>query len=143
MIKNLILYFFVFFISSTRAESDHNNGAFVKDLRTQCKVYSPNPDQNAKEIIHWSGDCKDGFATGFGTVEWYQGAQLFQRWTGFFVEGQRRRHRIDLLTANDDQLQSYEGNFPLYSNGIVRVVYKNLIMLADYDNGKIGTSWRG
>lgn len=43
--------------------------SFIKDKKTGCKVYNPHPVDD--ESVNWVGGCKDGFANGYGTLEWY------------------------------------------------------------------------
>ncbi len=45
-----------------------------------CKVYNPMPQQ--EETISWSGECRNGFADGSGTLDWFIGGQLEERYEG-------------------------------------------------------------
>lgn len=36
-----------------------------------CKLINPNPSQNGKESITWTGSCRDGFLNGYGIMTWY------------------------------------------------------------------------
>ncbi len=66
-----------------------------------CQVW--NPDSRLNEFIAWPGKCKDGLATGHGTVAWANGS----RYEGNFVDGKLQSKGI-LETANGEK---YEGNF--------------------------------
>jgi hypothetical protein len=50
-----------------------------------CKVRNPSPQKN--ETITWSGECKDGFASGNGTLTWYQNGIQTQQYTGTMKRG--------------------------------------------------------
>jgi len=45
-----------------------------------CKVYNPMPQE--QETISWSGSCRNGFADGTGTLDWFIGGQLEERYEG-------------------------------------------------------------
>lgn len=43
-------------------------GNWITD-QNGCKHWNSNPQ--AGETITWSGECKDGYASGQGTMQWY------------------------------------------------------------------------
>ena len=45
-----------------------------------CKVYNPMPQE--KESIKWDGECRDGYANGKGTLDWYIDGRLEERYEG-------------------------------------------------------------
>lgn len=53
--------------STTTSSSISRN--WIADMNTGCLVYNLNPISN--ETISWSGECKNGYAYGVGTVRWY------------------------------------------------------------------------
>jgi hypothetical protein len=50
-----------------------------------CKVHNPNPKKN--ETITWSGGCKDGYASGEGTLTWYRSGKSGSQYDGFMKRG--------------------------------------------------------
>ena len=50
-----------------------------------CKVANPQPQPF--ETITWSGQCKDGFVDGAGTVAWFSGGKVNGITSGTFKEG--------------------------------------------------------
>ena len=50
-----------------------------------CKVINPNPQP--RETITWSGGCKDGYAEGPGTLEWFVKGKLTSHIEGSLTRG--------------------------------------------------------
>lgn len=50
-----------------------------------CKVINPNPQP--RETITWSGGCKDGYADGAGTLEWFTNRKLNEHIEGSLTRG--------------------------------------------------------
>ncbi|RYY33704.1 MAG: hypothetical protein EOP46_15670 [Sphingobacteriaceae bacterium] len=75
MIKTLFLLLFLFVATICFAQ----NGHFVQDARTGCKLWADNADD---EIFRWSGPCINGYANGNGTITWYQKQQKAAMYTG-------------------------------------------------------------
>lgn len=68
-----------------------------------CKVWNTNPKAN--ESISWSGQCKDGWATGSGTLLWFLNGKPNGTEIGNFHQGRLSGKGI-LISANG---QRYEG----------------------------------
>jgi hypothetical protein len=73
--------------------------SWIADSVSGCKVWNPNPQPN--ETIKWSGDCRDGKANGFGTLEWFQSGRKsdIDEFTGANGNGaimQDGRHAADI-----------------------------------------------
>lgn len=52
-------------------------GEWIADRGTGCKVWSPNPLPG--ESVSWSGECRDGLATGRGVLQWLQAERPLSR----------------------------------------------------------------
>ena len=50
-----------------------------------CKAYNPNPVPN--ETATWSGECKDGYVHGQGTLQWYINGKPNETYVGSFSQG--------------------------------------------------------
>jgi len=44
-------------------------GEWKLDIQN-CNVWNPSPIPN--ETVEWQGKCKDGYAHGLGTVQWFK-----------------------------------------------------------------------
>lgn len=55
-----------------------------------CKVINPNPQP--RETITWSGGCKDGYADGAGTLEWFTKGKLTDHIEGTLTRGVQNGH---------------------------------------------------
>lgn len=72
--------------------ASHPQARWIADPRTGCKVWDPAPQ--AGESIRWSGPCKDGLATGKGTVVWFEHGQAGDRYTGAYRHGKRNGYGV-------------------------------------------------
>ena len=50
-----------------------------------CKAYNSNPVPN--ETATWSGECKDGYVHGQGTLQWYINGKPNETYVGSFSQG--------------------------------------------------------
>ena len=62
--------------SSVSAQS-LQQGSFVADANTGCKVWNPHPQAN--ELVIWSGNCAGGYAQGAGNLQWVHGGNLTRK----------------------------------------------------------------
>ncbi len=85
---------------------------WIADSKTGCKVWNPSPQ--ARETIHWTGACQDGYAQGKGTLEWSENGKPGDRYVGDYQAGKRNGHgvvtmsngtRIEGDWRNDELLQ--------------------------------------
>ena len=77
-----------------------------------CKVWNPNPQPN--ESVTWSGECKDGLASGQGHLRWEVDGKLDAEYDGYYLNGKRNGRgvltladgrRIEGAWANDELLR--------------------------------------
>lgn len=64
---------------SVPALSADDDATWIADKRG-CKVANPFPREG--ESITWSGECKDGFATGQGVLQWFFNGKPDDRYEG-------------------------------------------------------------
>jgi|SRR5882724_6828472 len=55
-----------------------------------CKVWNPQPQAN--ESVTWSGQCKDGFASGKGILFWTEDGKPDVEYDGEYANGKRNGH---------------------------------------------------
>lgn len=67
---------------------------WITDSVSGCKVWNQNPSPN--ESINYTGTCKDGIASGKGSVQWYKNGELTQISEGNYIDG--RLHGKGKLT---------------------------------------------
>ena len=81
-----------------------------------CKIWNPQPA--ADESVTWSGDCKDGFASGKGILRWTENGKPDVVFEGEYANGKRNGHGVlttpegERIEGNwvDDQLLTGDGN---------------------------------
>jgi hypothetical protein len=83
--KNMNKLFFGFFILTTSNIYAQNNGQFIKDLKTNCQIWSDNYSPN--DSVSWKGNCKDNYADGFGTLTWFQNQKTVATYVGILKKG--------------------------------------------------------
>ncbi len=66
-------------LSVANAHAQNSDTPTIAD-KNGCKVYNPMPQED--ETIIWTGECRNGFADGKGTLDWFVGGQLEERYEG-------------------------------------------------------------
>ena len=69
----------VFLLSVANSYAQESDTPTIAD-KNGCKVYNPMPQDG--ETITWSGQCRNGFADGKGTLDWFIKGQLEERYEG-------------------------------------------------------------
>ena len=98
-----------------------------------CKVINPKPQP--RETITWSGACKDGYADGAGTLEWFTNGKLNQHIEGSLTRGVFTGEGYRRLKDGTE----YEGSFlngQLNGKGIVQLPDKTRYQ-GDWKNGQL------
>ena len=67
-----------------------------------CKVWNPQPQ--ADESVTWSGDCKDGFASGNGILFWTENGKPDVEYDGEYRNGKRNGHGV-MITPDGDRVE--------------------------------------
>ena len=64
-----------------------------------CMIWNPEPQ--ADESVTWSGDCKDGYASGKGVLRWTENGKPDVVYNGEYAKGKRNGHGV--LTTPDGE----------------------------------------
>lgn len=59
---------------------------WIKAQGTDCQVWSDEAPE-AKDVVSWTGSCKDGKASGEGVLTWTEGGQPAGKYEGFMAAG--------------------------------------------------------
>ena len=87
---------------------------WITTSNNNCKVYNG----NANETATWSGECKDGYVHGQGTLQWYKNEKPNEIYVGSFSQG--KIHGKGIYTGADGR--KYDGEFKddkLHGKGIL------------------------
>lgn len=103
MITRLAVVLMAVAVASTAVAQP--KGEWIADPRSGCKVWSPNPQSS--ESISWSGECRDGLATGRGVLQWLQAERPLSR-TECEMTGGKITGRTVVHYSNGNR---YEGEF--------------------------------
>jgi hypothetical protein len=60
---------------------------WIETTNNHCKVWNPEPQIN--ESVTWSGDCKDGYASGKGVLKWTLNGKPDIVFEGVYDKGKR------------------------------------------------------
>lgn len=88
---------------------------WIADSKTGCKVWNPAPQ--AHETIRWSGACKGGYASGEGTVQWFENGRPGDRYEGEYQAGKRNGHGI-VTMSNGTRIEGDWRNDELLQLGV-------------------------
>ena len=84
--KRLLLLISLACCAAPAAAQDKSG--WIADPKTGCQIRNPLPIPD--ESVSWSGECKDGKASGLGTLRWYANSKLFLTLNGVMENGQCR-----------------------------------------------------
>ena len=66
---------------------DPKHPDWITATNKPCKIWNPQPEPN--ESVTWSGPCKDGFASGKGTLFWTEDGKPDVEFDGEYANGKR------------------------------------------------------
>jgi hypothetical protein len=92
-------------------------GEWVNDAKTGCRVWTSVPQLDYG--ISWSGDCRDGLATGRGVLQWFQAQKLMSETDCEMAEGKIIGRTVVRYTNGN----RYDGEFRdnrMHGHGIVQ-----------------------
>lgn len=78
---------------------------WITTSNNNCKAHNPNPQPN--ETATWSGECKDGYVHGQGTLQWYKNGKPNGTYVGGYSEG--RMHGKGVYAWKDGS--KYDGEW--------------------------------
>ena len=94
-----------FLLVSTQAMAQANDQAppdWITAANQPCKIWNPAPQAN--ESVTWSGECKDGLASGQGVLRWTLNGRLDAVFEGRYANGKRNGHGT-LTTADGRRIE--------------------------------------
>jgi len=77
---------------------------YITDSTSGCNVWNKFPEPN--ETVAWSGECRGGFASGSGVLQWVENGKPGERYVGEMDHG--KLNGIGTQTRNGG---TYEGEF--------------------------------
>jgi len=89
---------------------------WIADQRTGCQIRNPLPIPD--EAVSWSGECKDGKASGQGILRWYANSKLFLTLNGVMEVGQCRRNCTVSTKGGNKYVGDLQDNRP-HGSGIM------------------------
>ncbi len=82
------------------------NSGWIYEEKTNCKFFTQS-NCNQRSFV-WNGDCKEGFADGYGELTMFQNGREFYLFEGFISMGKSNgQGKLRILSDGD----VYEGNF--------------------------------
>ncbi|HEY1047520.1 MAG TPA: hypothetical protein VGF79_13830 [Bacteroidia bacterium] len=129
--KNLIILLLNLTAFSSMAQD--SEGKFIKDAKTGCTVWFKHYFE--EDSITWTGNCKDGFAEGKGTMTGFTKGKQSAKYIGEMHQG--KPYGKGVFTFWGDR--KLEGNFsngePLFLNqDLLKQLHRNIISNKDTSN---------
>lgn len=88
--------------SPAGAQSEHPaRPGWIAASGTGCKIWNPAPQPD--ETVTWSGGCKNGFADGDGTLQWFEQGKPDVRFEGGYQGGKRNGYGV-LIDPNGNRV---------------------------------------
>ena len=100
-----ILAVSLFLATQAVAQNDATPPGWITATNQPCKIWNPHPEPN--EAVTWSGECKDGYASGQGVLRWTVNGKLDVEFEGRYNNGKRNGHGV-LITPDGKRM---EGNW--------------------------------
>jgi hypothetical protein len=94
---------------TTAALSQPSQPRWTTDLRTQCRLWNPDPKPN--ETVLWFGDCVNGVANGRGVAQWFVDGKLSERDEGELRDGKSNGLGSSQAFADGEVVGRYDGQF--------------------------------
>lgn len=98
-------------LACSKSESPSTNEhGYILTSNNQCLIYNPYKEDIDK--MTWTGQCKDGYATGFGTASMYSKDKLMKHIDGEYQHGMVKNKAIMYWDEETEcQNKRYEGEF--------------------------------
>lgn len=81
-------------------------GSWQVDKQTGCKAWSYNPGKDT--TFTWTGECKDGYVEGTGTLQWMEAGETSDKYIGQYFHGREHGKGSFVWVARGAR---YEGDF--------------------------------
>ncbi len=98
----LIAVIAMFAITESAAQPEKPRPDWITTTNQPCKVWNPEPQPD--ESVTWSGDCKDGFATGKGILRWTENGKPDVEFDGEYRNGKRNGQGV-MITPDGDHVE--------------------------------------
>jgi hypothetical protein len=92
----------IFVMSHAAAQQEKPKPDWITTTNQPCKLWNPEPQPD--ETVTWSGDCKDGLATGRGVLRWTENGKPDVVFDGEYRNGKRNGHGV-LITPDGDHVE--------------------------------------
>jgi len=80
----------------TQAQTeDRAPPGWITATNQPCKIWNPVPQAN--ESVTWSGECKDGYASGQGVLSWTENGKPDVVFEGRYANGKRNGHGVMIM----------------------------------------------
>jgi MORN repeat len=90
-----------------------NRPDWITATNQPCRIWNPNPQPN--ESVTWSGECRDGYASGQGILRWTLNGRPDARYEGSYANGKRNGHGV-LIMPDGRRIEGEWFNDELLSN---------------------------
>jgi hypothetical protein len=84
------------------ATNDREPANWITATNQPCKIWNPEPQPN--ESVTWSGECKDGYASGEGVLRWTENGKPDVEFTGRYANGKRNGHGV-MMTPDGKRME--------------------------------------
>ena len=84
------------------APDDRRPPEWITATNQPCKIWNPEPQPN--ESVTWSGECKDGYASGEGTLRWTENGKPDVEFTGRYANGKRNGRGV-IVTPDGKRIE--------------------------------------
>ena len=97
-LKTLIAIAAIQFVAFQAAAQQSENPAppdWITATNQPCKIWNPAPQPD--EAVTWSGECRDGFASGRGHLRWTVKGMLDAEYDGSYANGKRNGYGVLII----------------------------------------------
>jgi hypothetical protein len=98
----VIVFAVMFVVAQAAAQPEKPKPDWITTTNQPCKVWNPEPQPD--ESVTWSGDCKDGLATGKGSLRWTENGKPDVEFDGEYRNGKRNGHGV-MSTPDGDHVE--------------------------------------
>ncbi len=92
----------IFVMAQGAAQQEKARPDWITTTNQPCKVWNPEPQPD--ESVTWSGECKDGFATGKGVLNWTENGKPDLVFEGEYRNGKRNGRGV-ITTPDGDHFE--------------------------------------
>jgi hypothetical protein len=101
-LQALIAIAAILVIHQAAAQPEKAKPDWITVTNQSCKLWNPEPQPD--ESVTWSGDCKDGLATGKGVLRWTENGKPDVVFEGEYRDGKRNGPGV-MITPDGDRLE--------------------------------------